>query len=77
MLDHFLEPDYERYPTVQEQDLQNKMYKVGEFFTSIMNQSFGKEKFNCELFEHCLDEIAHILEIKPLTGPLGIGEKNA
>lgn len=75
MLDYHLEPDCfhdDSYVSKEQESLDG----IQHYFESIMNQSFGKEKFNCEIFEHCLDEIAYILEIKPLTGQLSIGERN-
>lgn len=75
MLDYLLDPDddHDSYDQSREEKSLND---ISHFFDSILKQSFGKEKFNCELFEHCLDEIAYILNVKPLTGQLAIGERN-
>ena len=75
MLDCHLEPDcfYDDSYVSKEQE---KLDGIQHYFEAIMNQTFGKEKFNSQIFEHCLDEIAYILEVKPLIGPLAIGEIN-
>lgn len=75
MLDCHLEPDCffdDSYISKEQEQLDG----IQHYFEAIMKQAFGKEKFNCEIFEHCLDEIANILEIKPLSGPLAIGVVN-
>lgn len=75
MLNCHLEPDYSYDDSFVSKE-QKSLDGIQHYFESIMNQAFGKEKFNCEIFEHCLDEIAYILEIKPLSGPLTIGVSN-
>ena len=75
MLDCHLEHDYD-YSDFHMSDEEEKLLEVADFFEEVLKQCYGKSAFKTDIFEHCLEEIANILNIRFYSNNLQVGSVN-
>lgn len=69
---------YDAQPDYCCDECEKKDYKLDnakDFLTGIMDQLYGKEKFDLALLEFRLDELCHYLDVEPMPGDLQIEPK--